>query len=360
MSDTWKYQISTPALIVDYDILQKNINKMAEFAQEHGINVRPHVKTHKCPIIAHMQLEAGAQGICVAKVSEAEVFAASGIKDILIANEVVTPEKIQRVLNLNKFTKTMVIVDTKQNVDDLNKAASKKKLELEILIDMNVGMDRSGVQPGEAALELARLIDKSSHLKLHGLQAYEGHLMYIKDFKQKETQTKACMKTTVETKELIERNGIECNVLTGGGTGTYMITGKYPGITEIQPGSYIFQDHHYHSLVPDFDIALTILTTVKNKPVEGIITLDMGLKSVTIDKGTPIFKGFGRKIRVGALSEEHCQCTCSSKIELNIGDKIEAITAHICTTVHLYDFFYVIQDGEIIGKWEVSARGMRE
>ena len=358
MSESWKEKVSTPALIVDYDILQRNIRKMAEFTKNRGINLRPHVKTHKCPIIAHMQLAAGARGICVAKVSEAEVFAACGVNDILLANEVISPEKIQRVLNLNTFTRTMVIVDTKKNVEDLNQAANKRNVELEVLIDLNVGMDRSGVLPGDAALELAKLIEKSTHLKLHGLQAYEGHLMYIKDFGQKEAQTKACMKNVVETKELIEENGIDCNVITGGGTGTYNITGTYPGVTEIQPGSYIFQDHHYHSLVPDFDIALTILTTVKNKPVKGIITLDMGLKAITIDKGNPEFKGYGRKVRLGALSEEHCQCTCSSKVELNIGDKIEAITAHICTTVNLYDFFHIIQNGEIIGIWDISARGM--
>jgi len=356
----WRAEISTPALIVDYDILQRNIKNMAEFARKNHIALRPHVKTHKCPNIAHMQLEAGAEGICVAKVSEAEVFAANGFKDILIANELVSPEKIQRLLELNKSTRTMVAVDAKENIEDLNKFASKADQELEVLIDVNVGLNRTGVEPSAPALELAKLIEQSSHLTLLGLQAYEGHLTYLKDFNQKEERTNACMKRTVETKELIEREGIACPVITAAGSGTYMITGKYPGITEIQPGTYVFNDHHIHSVVPELEIALTVLTTINNTPTKGMITLDMGQKSIINDMGSPLFKGYGKKIKAMVLTEEHCQCTHGPKLEFNLGDKLEAIPAHVCPTVNLYDFFYVIQKGEIIDKWPISARGMRE
>jgi D-serine deaminase-like pyridoxal phosphate-dependent protein len=360
MSDIWKSEISTPALIVDYEILAKNIKNMAHFAKENKIKLKPHVKTHKCPLIAHMQLEAGAQGICVAKISEAEVFAASGIKDILITNEIISPEKIQRLLKLNQYTKTMVCVDSKKNIEDLERFANKLNQKIEILIDLNVGLNRTGVAPGEPALTLAKLIAQSPHLKLHGLQVYEGHLTYIKDFSQKEAQTHACMKQAIETKELFLTNGIECETITAGGSGTYMITGKFPGITEIQPGTYVFNDHHIHSVVPDLEIALTVLTTVNNKPTKGIITLDMGSKSISNDMGDPLFKGYDKKIKVMALTEEHCQCTYGSKLEFNIGDKLEAIPAHVCPTVNLYDFFYILKDGEVIGKWQISARGMRE
>lgn len=360
MSEVWKHQISTPAMVVDYTVLEKNIHHMAQFAKENGVNLRPHVKTHKCPVIAHLQLAAGAQGICVAKVSEAEVFAASGIKDILIANEIVSPEKIQRVLNLNRYTRTMVVVDSKQNIIDLNEFARKANQELEVLIDLNVGLNRTGVTPGEPALELAKLIEKSSNLNLHGLQAYEGHLTYIKDFAQKEERTHACMNATVETKQLIEKDGIACPVITAAGSGTYMITGKYPGVTEIQPGTYVFNDHHITSVVPELEIALTILATVNNLPSKGIMTLDMGSKSISPDMGDPQFRGFGKKLKVLALTEEHCQCIYPAKYEFHLGDKIEAIPAHVCPTVNLYDFFYVLRDGEIIGKWPVAARGMRE
>lgn len=360
MSSAWKNEISTPALIVDYDVLQRNIKKMAQFARENKVNLRPHVKTHKCPIIAHMQLEAGAQGICVAKVSEAEVFAASGIKDILIANELISPEKIQRLLNLNKYTNTMVCVDSKKNIADLDRMATKRDQKVDVFIDLNIGPNRTGVQPGEPALELAQLIDQSSHLQLRGLQAYEGHLTYIKDFAQKEAQTKACMKLAIETKELFENNGIVCEIITAGGSGTYMITGKYPGITEIQPGTYVFNDHHIHSVVPELEIALTILTTINNKPAKGIITLDIGSKSISTDMGDPVFKGYEKKLKVMAVTEEHCQCTYGPNLEFNLGDKIEAIPAHVCPTINLYDYLNVIQNGELIGKWPISARGMRE
>ncbi|HUY00346.1 MAG TPA: DSD1 family PLP-dependent enzyme [Candidatus Deferrimicrobium sp.] len=360
MSDTWKNEISTPALIVDYDILYKNIKYMAHFAEKSKIKLRPHVKTHKCPLIAHMQLEAGAQGICVAKISEAEVFAASGIKDILITNEIISPKKIQRLLNLNRYTKIMVCVDSKKNIEDLERFANKLNQKLEILIDLNVGLNRTGVAPGEPTLTLAKLIAQSPHLKLHGLQVYEGHLTYIKDFSQKEAQTHTCMKQAIETKELLLTNGIECETITAGGSGTYMITGKFPGITEIQPGTYVFNDHHIHSVVPELEIALTVLTTINNKPTKEIITLDMGSKSISNDMGNPLFKGYGTKIKIMALTEEHCQCTYSPKLDFNIGDKLEAIPAHVCPTVNLYDFFYVIKNGELIGKWQISARGMRE
>ncbi|MHA1648975.1 MAG: alanine racemase [Candidatus Helarchaeota archaeon] len=169
MNENWMHKISTPALIVDYKTLQRNITYMARFAKENKVKLRPHVKTHKCPLIAHMQLQAGAQGICVAKVSEAEIFAASGIKDILIANEVISPEKIDRLLNLNRYTTTMVAVDSRKNIEDLNHLARKRDQILKVLIDLNVGLNRTGVQPGEPALALAQLISQASHLELEGL-----------------------------------------------------------------------------------------------------------------------------------------------------------------------------------------------
>ena len=360
MENNWKNEISTPALIVDFKILQKNIHYMANFAAECGIKLRPHVKTHKCPLIAQMQMEAGAEGICVAKVSEAEVFAASGIKDILIANEIISPEKIQRVLNLNRYSKTMVVVDSKKNIEDLNRAAEKKNQILDLLIDINVGLNRTGVPPGPPALELAQLIAQSPHLKLCGLQAYEGHLTYIKDFAQKEERTKACMESVVQTKELIESEGIVCEAITAGGSGTFMITGKYPSITEIQPGTYVFNDHHINSFVPELVIALTVLTTVNNLPDKGIVTLDMGSKSMSSDMGMPLFKGYGKSMKVMALTEEHCQCTYGPNYRFTLGEKIEAIPAHVCTTVNLYDYFYVIDEETLIGRWGILARGMRE
>jgi len=360
MSSSWLNQISTPALVVDYEILRRNIQYMAKFAADCGVKLRPHVKTHKCSKIAHMQLEAGAEGICVAKLSEAEVFAVSGIKDILIANEIISPDKIQRLLKLNQYTKTKVAVDSKTNIEDLNRFASKTDQVLDVLIDLNVGLNRTGVLPGEPALELAQLISQSPHLKLRGLQAYEGQLTYIKNFEQKEEQTKAIMKTVVETKELIENNGIACETISAGGSGTFMITGKYPGITEIQPGTYVFNDHHINSYVPELEIALTVLTTVNNMPAKEIVTLDMGSKSISSDMGMPLFKGYGKSMKVLALTEEHCQCTYGPSRKFKLGEKIEAIPAHVCTTVNLYDYFYVIKDGELIGKWDILARGMRE
>ncbi|MHA1357674.1 MAG: DSD1 family PLP-dependent enzyme [Candidatus Helarchaeota archaeon] len=360
MHEPWKRTLSTPALVVDYNILQRNIQYMAHFANEAGVKLRPHVKTHKCPRIAKMQLKAGAQGICVAKVSEAEVFAASGITNILIANEIISPEKIERLLKLQDSARTMVCVDSPKNIIDLNTITRKHNVQLFLYIDLNIGLNRTGVLPGAPALELAKQIEQASHLTLQGLQAYEGHLTYIKDFAQKEARTKACMKSAVDTKILIEDHGIHCPELSVGGSGTFMISGRYSGVTEIQPGTYVFNDHHIHAVVPDLEVAATILATVNNIPAKGIITLDMGSKSISNDMGDPQFKGYGRKLKVMALTEEHCQCTHGPKLEFNLGDKLEAIPAHICPTVNLYDFLYVVQDGELVDRWEITARGMRE
>ena len=354
MNDKLKKEISTPALIIDKRKLEKNIKTMAKFAKNNKINLRPHVKTHKCPIIARMQIEAGAKGITVAKVSEAEVFVKNGFNDILIANEIVSEEKIIKLLELAKENTISVAVDSIKNVKDLDRLSSKLQIELNILIDIDVGLCRTGIKPGEPALELAQLVSKAPMLNLKGIMGYEGHLSFIKDPEEKETKTRICMQKLIDTKTLFEDNSLKVSVISAGGTPTYKYAGSYPGITEIQPGTYVFMDHHYAPMLPEFEITLTILTTIISKPIKRMATLDMGSKSVYYD-GYPKFIE-SRKIKVQVLTEEHCQVTYRG-INLEIADKIQAIPAHVCPTVNLYNYFTVIEDNELIGTWKISARG---
>ncbi len=356
MEESWKDEISTPALLVYYDMMTENIEKMAKFAKENNVKLRPHVKTHKCPIVGKMQLEAGANGICVARVGEAEIFAENGFNDILIANEVVNLTQIKRLVELNKTSLVRVCVDSEKNVLDLNKIASKNDVKLEILIEVDVGLGRNGVKPGEPALKLANLILKQPNLKLVGLQGYEGHLTSIIDPELRKKQAKECMKLLVDTKDLLNINGFNINYLTVSNTVTYKFSAKYDGITELQPGTYIFNDEHYHRVSPEFNIAATVLGTITNNPSERFYTIDVGLKAATNDNGNPILKNFPKcKIRV--MTEEHSIFRTGPKDNFKIGQKVELYPSHICTTVNLYDFFTIIKDDEVFDKWEILARG---
>lgn len=355
MGKNWYEKVSTPSLIVHHEKLVHNIETMAKVARDAKVNLRPHVKTHKCPEIARMQLDAGAGGICVATVGEAEVFASHGCDDILIANQVVESHKMKRMVDLAKDVKIRVCVDCFKNIQDLNELATKAKITLEVLLDIDVGMGRTGVKPGKPALELARKVKDARALDLVGFQAYEGHLSYMQDYDGRKAQTDQCMGLVVETRDLLNENGFDIDYITTSGTGTAGIAAQYPGITEIQPGTYIFSDLHTKNVVPEFEIALTILATVNNKVGKKNYTLDMGSKSVAIADGKPELKEFPRS-KMQMMSEEHGQFRAKKGDTFDIGQKIELIPAHVCPTVNLHDYLYVIRDGQA-KRWRIEARG---
>ena len=349
-------EVSTPALIIDYNKMQKNIEKMARFAKENNVNLRPHVKTHKSPIIGRLQLEAGSSGICVARVGEAEIFAQSGFEDILIANQVIEINQIKRLIELNKKFLVRTCVDSEKNVEDLNEYALKEGIELEVVIEVDVGLGRNGVKPGESALEFAKFVRKKKGLKIVGLQGYEGHLISVHDEDLRKKQTEECMKLLVDTRDLLNDNGFNIDYLTASNSGTYKFSGKYEGITELQPGTYVFNDEHHFRIVPEFDIAATILGTITNNPGKRLYTIDIGLKAATNDNGNPIFKNYP-KCRIRVMTEEHSIFRASPNDTFEIGQKIELIPSHVCTTVNLYDHFTVIKDDEIFARWNIPARG---
>ena len=356
MDDSWKDEIPTPALVLNYNIMQKNIETMAKFAREHNVNHRPHVKTHKCPIIAHMQLKAGCKGITVAKVGEAEVFAQSGIDDIFIANQVIDPTHIDRMAKLSKYIQIRCAVDSKKNIMDLSKIATKNNAILEVLLDVNLGLGRSGVEPGDPALEMANFIKNTDHLKIIGLFGYEGHLTPMMNLEQKEKMANESYKKIVDTRDLLNKNGFEINHISTSGSGTYKYAAKYDGITEIRPGTYVFSDEHLQMVEPDFELAVTILGTIQNQTGKKEFTTDAGAKAIATGDGKPVFKEFPKsKIRV--MNEEHTQFKAIGAESLEIGHKIEFFPAHICTSINLHDYIHVVKDNEYVGKWEILARG---
>ncbi len=349
-------EVDTPALVLDKAKLVRNIRRMADFAADGPAKLRPHAKTHKCVEIARLQLEAGAVGITCAKLGEAEALADGGITDILIANQIVGPLKLARLVELAGRCTVTVAVDDADNVRRLSSAAVAAGVTLRVFVEVNVGMDRCGVEPGEPALTLARQVDAAEGLVFAGLQAYEGHLQNLLPFEERAARTDTDMRKALTAREHIEAAGLEVGALSGCGTGTHTITGRLPWMTELQCGSYATMDAQYAAVGgADYENALTVLTTVvSRRPDKAIV--DAGLKAVTPEFGDPTV------LVPGAtwldFSEEHGEITLDGPArELRIGDKIEVIPRHGCTTVNLYDTYHVIEDGALADTWRVAARG---
>ena len=352
-------EIDTPVLLLDLDGMERNIAAMADFFKGLETKLRPHFKTHKTPILAHKQIEAGAIGITCAKLGEAEPLVESGIKDILIANEIVGAAKMRRLVSLAKSSDVMVCVDNARHVEDLSEATEVAGATLRVLVDVDVGMHRCGAQPGELALALAQKVERAKGLKFVGLMGYEGHTVHMPDFQERKKAAERSMKFLIETKELVEDAGLEVGIVSGGGTGTYQISGTYPGVTEVQPGSYIVMDTQYKSIegMEAFEIAISVLTTVISRPQPNIAITDGGLKVMTREFGLPLVKGLeGAKLL--HLSEEHGKLELEGEARsLRVGDKIEFLPSHCCTTINLHDYFYGVTDGRLEVVWEIAGRG---
>ena len=351
-------EIDTPALVIELDTMEVNIAKMQAYFSGRKSNLRPHFKTHKCVNLAHKQLAAGALGLTCAKVEEAEVLVNGGIfKNILIANEVVTKHKIAKLMGLNKQAEVMVCVDNPANVADLSDAAQMFGVEVGVFVEVNVGMNRCGVNTTEEALDLAKQVSKVKGLRFTGLQGYEGHVVHIMDLEERKAVVKKDLQKLLDTREAVEKAGIEVKLVDSGGTGSYNITGAIPGIDEIQAGSYLFGDVSYLRVMKDFKPSLKLLTTVISRPSRDRLITDMGLKAASTDQTLPEPISV-RGIKVNKLAEEHCYMDVDNPSrELKIGDKIELIPGHVCTTVNLHDRYYGVRGGRVEAVWEISARG---
>ena len=282
---------------------------MAEFFRDKPAKLRPHAKTHKSPVIAHKQIALGAVGITCAKLGEAEVMTEAGIKDILIANQIIGPTKIARLIGLLHHTRVTVAVDDPENMRELARAAAEQGVELDVLVEVNTGMNRCGVEPGEGAVQLARVASDLPGLRFRGIQAYEGHLVNIQNDDERAGRVAEAMAPIIATRRAIEQAGIPVGIVSGGGTGTFAHTGTVEGFDEVQAGSYVFLDSTYAGvggIGERFTPALTVLATVISRPTPERIVLDTGRKTVGVDHGTPAPQGLpgGRPVQ-GLLRGAH-------------------------------------------------------
>ena len=366
MQDTESYigrhktELDTPALLIELDKMETNIQKMANYFSTVSAELRPHLKTHKTPIIAHKQIEAGAIGITCAKLGEAAAVIHAGIRDVLIANQIVGTQKIARLINLAKHSEIMVAVDNAENVQAISEAATAKGVTIRILVEVNIGMNRCGVEPGQPTLALAHQICKSPNLKFEGLMGYEGHTVAKPDRTERETATREAMQRLVEAKHYLKKHSVEVSIMSGGGTGTFDITGSIPEMTEVQAGSYVFMDSTYRNVEgvgEKFDNALSVLATVVSRPEQNRIIVDAGLKVLTKEFGIPQPTGVAG-LEMTGLSEEHGKILVSNgDVSLKPGDKLEILPTHCCTTVNLHDRYYGIRNEIVESVWEITARG---
>lgn len=362
-----KWELDTPALCVDLDALESNLATMQQTVSNNGIASRPHAKTHKCPAIARLQLEGGSVGICTAKVSEAEAMFEHGIDQILMTTTNVTPVKITRAMNLKKWCSGFIqATDSSKNARNLSEAAQASGIIADVVVDLDPGGHRTGISPGQPALELAQLIDKLPGLRLRGMLCYDGGSQHVKGFEKRKTQTLERLAAAAETFTLMQRSGLNTEIFSGGGTGTYNIDHHTPGFTDVQVGSYVFMDAQYLSIggatnsevYSDFQPSLTILTTVVNDQYNGRATTDAGAKACTINKPWPIIKGeTGMQYR--SWSDEFGTVIYDNPSRTyNVGDKLELIVSHCDPVVNLYDQIYAVRNDRIEAIWRVAARGM--
>ena len=360
--------LPTPALLVDLDALDANIAKMTAHAKAKNRALRPHGKTHKCPEIALRLMSSGAVGACAAKLSEAEAFARAGVRGLLITTAVVGPHKIERAVRLAKQRPdTMFCVDNVQNVNDLDDAARAAATRLNLAVDLFVG-NRTGIPTGQPAASLAQAISERKNVRFAGLQAYAGHASHRTGFAARTEVSRAAMQPAVETRRLIEKSGIECNLLTGGSTGTYNIDSEIDGITELQPGSFLFMDVDYNriggqdgAVYRDFRNSLTVLTTVVSKPSDKEAVVDGGLKAFSTDKPfTPEAKGIEGLVFAWGGDEHGKLNLAKASRPLNVGDRLEFIAPHCDPTVNLYDRIYGVRGRQVELSWHIAARGMSQ
>ena len=344
--------IPTPALLVDVAAMERNIATMARFFSEGSCRLRPHFKAHKTPEIARRQLAAGSCiGLTCATVSEAEI-AAAFCDDILIANEIIGADKCARVAALPGTI--TIAIDSEEGLAQIAAVSA----DVGILVDINVGQGRCGVSPGAEALALAKRVAATGGVRLRGVMGYEGHLQPIVDRAERERKASAAMTDLVATARLLQQSGLPCDVVSGGGTGTYDISGRVPGVTEIQPGSYVLMDTDYARLNLPFEHAFSVLGTVVSKPGAGYCVADCGPKSPTKDHGLPSVKGMpGASVTL--LNDEHVVIALPPGSPVKIGDRIELWPSHTAPTVNLHDVFYAIEDGRVIGVWPIAARGYK-
>jgi len=351
-------EVDTPALILDLDAFEKNLGTLKHSVGD-KVRVRTHAKTHKCPEVGKRQIAAGAVGMCCQKVSEAEALVDGGIADVLITNEVVGPAKIARLATLSKRARLGVCVDDAGNL----RAIAASGARLDVYVEIDVGMRRCGVAPGEPALALAKAIAQHRKLRFAGLQAYHGRAQHLRSMAERRSAIEKSAAAVRATRDLLGRNGIECPRVTGAGSGTYMLEIQTGAWDEIQPGSYAFMDADYArnewaAPLPRFEHALFVLTTVMSRPGPDRAIVDAGLKASSVDSGMPgIWQRPG--LAYTHASDEHgwIESKEQGTPSPGLGEKLLLVPGHCDPTINLYDWYVCVRRGRVEALWAITARG---
>jgi D-serine deaminase-like pyridoxal phosphate-dependent protein len=354
--------VDTPVLVVDLDVFERNLDLMANAVRGGGVALRPHAKSHKCPDIAHAQIERGAVGICCQKVGEAEAFVAAGIRDVLVTNEIVGEKKLARLAQLAAQAKIGVLADDAATVRHIGAAARAAGVSIDVLVEVDVGANRCGVAPGSPAVAIAEVIARQSGLSFRGIHAYHGAAQHLRTPEERRAAIARAAELAAETKAAIEAAGVTCGTVTGAGTGTWQHERDSGVYTEVQPGSYIFMDADYqrNALAPDehhFEQSLFVLATVMSTPARERAVVDAGLKAFAFDSGPPVVYG-ARGLSYVKASDEHgvIKVDAGARPPL-IGDRIWLIPGHCDPTVNLYDWIVGARGSRVECVWPVSARG---
>ena len=351
-------ELDTPALVVDLDVLTRNIETMGSFFSDRSAKLRPHVEAHRCPAIGHQQLAAAGtvRGICVTTLGQAEVFSQNGFTDVFVANVLVTAQKIDRLCSLARRATMTVAVDSAKNVDDLSAAATAAGVSLNVVVDIDTSQESFGVEPGQPAVDLARLVTDAGGLEFAGLMSYEGTVLED-DAEAQERESRRSIQQVLDTREMIEKAGIEVRVVSIGGTYNYEIAGSMDGVTEVPAGSYALLDQRYRSHRPQFQPAARIMSSVTSLH-DGLVIADAGRKAIGSDNGLPVVDNIPGA-EVSGLSAEHgsIHLDGSDGAQPELGDTVWFTPWDIGTCVNLHDYMHGVRDGALEVVWDISARG---
>ena len=346
-------QIATPALVLDLPTATANISLMSERFRSLSASLRPHIKVHKCAELAWLQLEHGAIGVTTATVAEAEAMAAAGIPDVLIANEIVDPASVDRMVEVAQRTRLTVAVDDGDNLAELARRSAAAGSALGVVVDLDVGMGRGGTRSADEALVLARTAAELPGVDLRGVLGYEGHCADEESLVARERETRASMARLTAVAERFRDEGLSTEIVSAGATGTYGITGAVAGVTEVQAGSYVVMDRYHERLAPGFGFALTVVATVISVH-DDLVVFDAGRKAVGSDFHPPASPD-GRG-EIAFIHEEHIGYRYAKGTRYRVGDRVALVPDYAPTTVNLFGSYHVVERGSVVDVWSVLAR----
>jgi D-serine deaminase-like pyridoxal phosphate-dependent protein len=340
-------EIETPALLVDMDAMEGNLKRMANFFANRKCKLRPHFKNHKTPALARKQLEAGAIGMTCATLREAEILVGSGVGSVLIANEIVSEEKLKRLAGLSREASVVTAVDDERAIDDMARVQRNQGAQLQVVVDINIGLNRCGVAPGEASVTLAKRA-ASAGLKVLGVMGYDGQHQSTPPSPERDRQVREGCKALADTAALLGRAGIPAAIVSTGGTGTYSISAECPGISDVQAGTYLLMDTRYMNLGAEFRRSLTVLATVVSKRHAGNAVIDCGVKAMSGERGLPQLKD-APGAKIVALHAEHAplELDRSSSAALEVGKKVQLWVEYSDATINLHSRMYGVRNGEV-------------